>query len=131
LAANAQGSQAVESLDAAGKKRVAAQRLLFNTNLGEVSDWLTKIVVGLGLVQFDKILEGAGWLAERYSQVFDAGGLSSSAGSVFGMAVTLSSASFSFIITYLWTSIRLPQEWDKVAADNDSDCPRDSSGTAV
>ncbi|MGF9759210.1 hypothetical protein AAII07_28820 [Microvirga sp. 0TCS3.31] len=115
LAENPQGAEGFASLSDADKKRVLGQRLLFNTNLGEVSDWLTKIVVGLSLVQFDEIIDGAGWLADRYSNVFDAGALDASGAAVFGMAVTVSSASFSFILTYLWTSVRLPQEWDKVA----------------
>jgi hypothetical protein len=36
-----------------------------NTNLEEVSDWLTKIIVGLGLAQFNNILEFLGTLGTK------------------------------------------------------------------
>lgn len=89
-----------------------AQRLLFNTNLGQVSDWVTKIVIGLGIAQFDEILDGARWLGGQYAAVFDAG-LSPSAAATYGLAVTISAATFSFMLAYLWTTTRLPEVWQE------------------
>lgn len=86
------------------------QRLLFNTNLGQVSDWVTKIVIGLGIAQFDGILDGARWLGGQYAGVFDAG-LSPSAAATYGLAVTISAGTFSVMLGYLWTATRLPEVW--------------------
>lgn len=102
----------VESPDplAESAAKLASQKLLFNTNLGQVSDWLTKIVIGLGIAQFGDILDGGQWLGDRFASVFDQG-LSSSAAATFGMSLVISSAAFSFMLTYLWTTTRLPQVW--------------------
>lgn len=40
-----------------------------NTSFEEISDWLTKIIIGLGLVQFDKIIEYLS-VAARYSAAY-------------------------------------------------------------
>lgn len=89
---------------------VASQKLLFNTNLGQVSDWVTKIVIGLGIAQFGQILDGAQWLGGQYADVFDQG-LSPEAAATFGLGITISAATFSFMLAYLWTSTRLPDVW--------------------
>jgi hypothetical protein len=95
------------------REKIAKQRLLFNTNLGQVSDWVTKIVIGLGIAQFNKILEGSRWLGGRFGDVFDQG-LDPAAGATFGMTVVISSVTFGFMLTYLWTTVRLPQVWSGV-----------------
>jgi hypothetical protein len=41
-----------------------ATRYLGNTNLEQVSDWLTKIIVGVGLVQIGRIVPALSKLAE-------------------------------------------------------------------
>lgn len=41
-----------------------------NTNLEQISDWLTKIIVGVGLIQFRKILIGFQELTESLAQGF-------------------------------------------------------------
>ena len=41
-----------------------------NTNLEEVSDWLTKIIVGLSLVNFDTILKYTGLSAKKHCNQF-------------------------------------------------------------
>lgn len=96
--------------------RVASQKLLFNTNLGQVSDWVTKIVIGLGIAQFGQILDGAQWLGARFSQVFDKG-LSPEAAATFGMGITIAAGSFSFMLAYLWTTTRLPDVWAPQSLD--------------
>lgn len=47
--------QAPPSGEGEGDARVAAYRQQVNTNLTEISDWLTKIIVGLGLINLKEV----------------------------------------------------------------------------
>lgn len=111
---------------------VTAQRLLHNTNLGQVSDWVTKIVIGLGIAQFGEILDGAAWLGDWYATVF-AAGLSPSAAATYGLAVTISAATLSLMLAYLWTMTRLPEVWQDFGDENEDTEPDQADGppTAV
>jgi hypothetical protein len=62
------GSQAAGNNAASTIRATYALRV--NTNLEEISDWLTKIIVGLGLVQLKEIPPRFWQLAERASQSF-------------------------------------------------------------
>jgi hypothetical protein len=84
-----------------------AERLVLNTNLARVSDWLTTIIIGLGLVQFRKVLEGLGWLGDQYKRMFGTAGLPENATAGFGLALTLSAFGIAFVIMFMWTSTRL------------------------
>jgi hypothetical protein len=54
---------------AAGEKKTYEQRV--NTNLEQISDWLTKIIVGLGLVQLNdsskQLYNAATWMAQSFA----------------------------------------------------------------
>jgi hypothetical protein len=82
-----------------------AQRILPNTNLEQISDWLTKIIVGATLVQL-------GPLVTRLSLLFQAvGGEVDKPGAV----VATGSAMIFFFTTgfmwgYLWCSLRVFRE---------------------
>ncbi|MDQ3181224.1 MAG: hypothetical protein M3Q33_11960 [Acidobacteriota bacterium] len=83
-----------------------AQRVNYraNTNLEQISDWLTKILVGVGLTQITVI-------PEKLQQVAGAvaTGLGNSAGSrVFAIAVILFFLICGFLFGYLWTRLFLP-----------------------
>jgi hypothetical protein len=69
-----------------------------NTNLYQVSDWLTKIVVGVGLVQIGRALPLLTRLAE--SMKAPLGGQASSA--AFGLGLTITYAALGFFYFYLW-----------------------------
>lgn len=72
-----------------------------NTNLEQISDWLTKILVGVGLTQLTKI-PGKLWaLAERLAPGL--GGFSSSAGFTLSLMGFFSVT--GFLVGYLWTRI--------------------------
>jgi hypothetical protein len=74
-----------------------------NTNLTEISDWLTKIVVGLGLVE----LKSVPW-AFRHISLWVAKGLDGSAGSqTFGGALVLYFGIVGFIWFYVQTRLYL------------------------
>jgi hypothetical protein len=70
-----------------------------NTNLYQVSDWLTKIVVGVGLVQIGRALPVLTRLAE--SMKAPLGGQASSA--AFGLGLTITYAVLGFFFLYLWS----------------------------
>jgi hypothetical protein len=81
-------------------------RALVNTNLVEISDWLTKIIVGLGLINLkalpDLVLRGARVLATSLSK------MDPSADYVaFAVAVILGFLAMGFLFGYLLTRLYL------------------------
>ena len=70
-----------------------------NTNLEQVSDWLTKIIVGISLVEIGRIIPALAKLAEILKVPL--GGQPSSA--AFGLGVVIASALTGFFFFYLWT----------------------------
>jgi hypothetical protein len=70
-----------------------------NTNLEQISDWLTKIIVGIGLVQIGHIIPALSKFAE--SMKAPLGGLPSSA--AFGLAVVIGYTLLGFFYWYLWS----------------------------
>jgi hypothetical protein len=91
-----------------------------NSNLEQVSDWLSKIIVGVGLVQIGRLLPALGRLGR--SLRVPLGGLPSS--SAFGLALTLAYAALGFLFTYLWTRERLLPQLD--AARRSLEAARDT-----
>jgi len=77
-----------------------------NTNLEQVSDWLTKILVGVGLVQIGRALPALTKLADNLKAPL--GGQASSA--AFGLALVISYAVLGFMFLYLWSREILPRE---------------------
>jgi hypothetical protein len=74
-----------------------------NTNLEQISDWLTKILVGVGLTQIPAIREGLGSVS-----AFAAKGLGSQPhGEVFAFALLSYSAILGFLFGFLWTRLFL------------------------
>src|SRR5258708_4871561 len=47
--------KAIQNDDATAQKGNVLYRMLINNNLGEISDWLTKIIVGLSLVHVQNL----------------------------------------------------------------------------
>lgn len=75
-----------------------------NTNLEEISDWLTKILVGVGLTQVAKV---PGILQQTAEFLADGlGGFDSS--EVFAVAILIFFSVCGFLIGYLWTRVHLP-----------------------
>ncbi len=77
-----------------------------NTNLEQVSDWLTKIIVGVGLVQIGRALPALTKLADNLKAPL--GGQTSSA--AFGLALVISYVLLGFMFLYLWSREILPGE---------------------
>jgi hypothetical protein len=74
------------------------ERYESNTNLEQVSDWLTKIIIGVGLVQIGH----AGPILTKLGETLKAplGGQPSSA--AFGLALTIFYTLLGFLLYYLW-----------------------------
>lgn len=80
------------------------RQYLENTNLEQISDWITKIIVGLTLVQYDKIENTIAIFGEKFGPVImtyaDANAQQAVAVSIIVFYLIL-----SFIFGYLWTRI--------------------------
>lgn len=71
-----------------------------NNNLVEVSDWLTKIIVGIGLVEFRDLVP---WLGEVSATAGAAAGFAGpQAQSTFGVSVILASFVYGFLLAYIY-----------------------------
>jgi hypothetical protein len=74
------------------------QRLIANTNLEDISDWLTKIIVGATLVQLGSLPRRFGQLATFASSIF---GNPSEQNRVMAGSIILYSTVLGFLVIYL------------------------------
>jgi hypothetical protein len=77
-----------------------------NTNLEQVSDWLTKIIVGVGLVQIGRALPALARLAKSLNDPL--GG--KPYGGPFGLGLTIFYALLGFLFLYLWSRTNFTRE---------------------
>ena len=77
-----------------------------NTNLEQVSDWLTKIIVGVGLVQIGRIIPALSKFTE--SMKAPLGGQASSG--AFGLGLAIANLLMGFFFFYLWARSIFVQE---------------------
>lgn len=75
-----------------------------NTNLEQISDWLTKILVGVGLTQITVIPEKLYAVATAVAGALD----NTDGNRVFAVAVILFFVICGFLFGYLWTRLFLP-----------------------
>ncbi len=94
--------------------REAGERIAFrdNTNLEEISDWLTKILVGVGLTQLQKLPQALPRLAEFLGKGFGDSPLKD----VFVLSLAIYSALVGFFFCYLLTRLRLPRALSAASA---------------
>lgn len=92
-----------------GPKLQGANRYRTNTNLEEVSDWLTKIILGLGLVNVDKLIQftnAAGDAAAEAIGTAQGAKLIAICSMIYGFVA-------AFIIVYSWTRIQLRRDFER------------------
>jgi hypothetical protein len=77
--------------------------IVANTNLEQISDWLTKILVGVGLTQFALIVRAAGRLFAGLAPSFGGGEV----GTAFAGALILYMITFGFSTGWLFTRLFL------------------------
>jgi hypothetical protein len=87
--------------------------LIPNTSLDQISDWLTKILVGVGLTQLFEIPSKFQALASYLAPVF--GGTDASKG--FSLAVVISSSIVGFLASWVWTRLLLSADLAQAGAD--------------
>lgn len=97
---NAQNSKVADDKGNA-KKPAVGQHFTANTNLEQISDWLTKILVGVGLIQIHQVSGAVEDLADGLSP-----GLGSQGFSV-AVALLISFSITGFVSGYLFTRLRL------------------------
>ncbi len=101
---NLQGDRSGEPTEPSADPRPRAE-YGGNTNLEQISDWLTKILVGAGLVQIGSLTGSLRKLANDLGASLG----DSSAAPDFAMAALVYFAACGFLIAYLWTRLNLPQ----------------------
>ena len=95
-----QGERPPDVLEPAGNGRPEYR---VNTNLEQISDWLTKILVGVGLVQLGSIIDSVGGLANHVGAALG----EAAAGPAFALAVLVYFFVGGFLLAYLWTRLNL------------------------
>lgn len=85
-------------------------RYMENTNLEQISDWLTKIIVGVTLIEFQTLGESLSDISTDFGPLFHDQYGAAVAGAVIVFFVT-----GGFLTTYLWTRIYLAKEFVKGA----------------
>jgi hypothetical protein len=107
-------SSATASSTTTAGTRTATAEYQGNSNLEQISDWLTKILVGAGLVQLGAIRKEFNDLGSR----FGTHGPLGSSGWVVGPAVMVAYGVSGFLLAYLWARIYMAQA---LAAGNAGD----------
>ncbi|GIE86286.1 hypothetical protein [Actinoplanes regularis] len=97
------GVPKVFSSDGSGHRPLPPREVVANTNLEQVSDWLTKILVGIGLTQFQAIGDAAHDLFEALAPSF--GGRPT--GTIFAGGLTVFAAAFGFVTGWLYSRLLL------------------------
>ncbi|GIE98874.1 PASTA domain-containing protein [Paractinoplanes rishiriensis] len=92
---------------------------LTNSNLIKVSDWLTTIVIGLGLVNLGKVVPALRELAHALHRPL---GDAAYSGAV-GISVLIVGVLAGFVLTYLWTSIRVRELLEDAERQNQQTVP--------
>jgi hypothetical protein len=88
-----------------GKYPARSGKHAANTNLEQISDWLTKIIVGVGLVEFRQILRAIDRMGQFLGPMLGESPL----GNLLAIVIVLYYALLGFLITYLITRMYLAQ----------------------
>jgi PASTA domain len=114
------GANATDGTTGAGSGMAAALRpsahYLANSNLIKVSDWLTTIVIGLGLVNLASAMPALQRLAAALKAPL---GGADYAGAV-GICLLIAGSVGGFVVMYLYTTIRIRELLEESATDLDS-----------
>lgn len=114
------GSQPVPETRSGVDQPRTAVGVRSNTNLEDISDWLTKILVGVGLTQLPAIADAGRNLAVALRQPL--GGTDSSGAFGLGLAVTFLAT--GFLIGYLWTRLTLPIAFQRAETEVEEELRR-------
>jgi hypothetical protein len=101
-----------------GEDENAEGRLQINTNLEQVSDWLTKIIVGVALVELGKILPSLGRLVETVASIY---GDNAPGATVMAAAILIFFSVMGFFIGYIGTRSLLTVIFEAVRGSDDEE----------
>jgi hypothetical protein len=103
----------------------AKTQILQNDNLLQVSDWLTKIIIGVGLTQLIKAPHHLGTLSVKISELIQLKGNASNAIVIASILVFYSSAGIA--TCYLWTRVYFTRllKMENSATDGDGQANED------
>ena len=85
-----------------------SERYEANSNLEQISDWLTKLLVGAGLVQLTNVPGGLRSLGEFLGE-----DMSVPNSTAFSASAVVYGAGLGFVAGYLWTRLRLARSLRK------------------
>lgn len=111
-----------------GVPRTSATDTSTNTNLEQISDWLTKVLVGVGLTQLAKLPIKLGLLSSFIAAGYKDSSSNDSASNVFALSMFLYFSSLGFLTGYLLTRLALQGEFDTAWRDARTS-PRNSTPT--
>jgi hypothetical protein len=103
------GVPRVRASDLVSESSAAQTSIVPNTNLEQISDWLTKIIVGATLVQLRPLADAIGDLSVAIGRSLGAAGSPIDGAAVSG-GVLVSYFAAGFIWGYLWCSLRVFRE---------------------
>ena len=116
-------SQKNQDIDS-GKDKLSGLTYQVNTNLEEISDWLTKIMVGIGLTQIPGIINAL----KKYSNYVDAYGFNRfenikvfAGAKVFAGTLLIYFLIYGFFVGYLWTRLSLARAFRHADIDEVED----------
>jgi uncharacterized membrane protein YqgA involved in biofilm formation len=95
------------------ESQTATRRYLGNTNLEEISDWLTKIIVGLALSQVGKIPDRFQALADHLAKGLGGDDIAE----VFSLATLIFFLGCGFLYGYHWARTTLTRLLNDVEAN--------------
>ncbi len=97
---------------APGDNNTKSRRYFPNTNLEEISDWLTKIIIGVGLTQLIRIPEHLRNLADGILSHVDCHQVNCNAAHPILVTVIIYFLIAGFIVGYFYTRLYLPNLWE-------------------
>ena len=105
-----------------------------NTNLEQISDWLTKILVGVGLTQLSEISRNVNAMAVDMGKALGALDGNCTGNTAFAGAIIVYFVIFGFLVCYLWTRLYLQRALDDPVAllsDKIQQAQRDAEALAI
>ena len=101
-------SVAVKSQEDDGGKKVI-QRYQPNSNLEQVSDWLTKIIIGVGLIEIRQLAAVLGSLGVRLGQDFGDPAGKPGVGATYSLTLVVGGTLIAFLFVYMWVRTRFSE----------------------
>lgn len=98
-----------------------------NTNLEQISDWLTKIIVGIGLTQFRSFAEFFAFIGSRAGPAFG----DKPSGEVIAICIVISYTLLGFFNGFLLAYLWLPGAFSRATKSSGDEPPQNNSGAEV